>query len=333
VQTHLVEDTVKSIEGANSAVATGFQPQLAAFIFACPRCRAELEFIPDLEARCPVDGGLYRKEQNIWRFIPPERTAYYERFIREYETVRLAEGRGAQDAAWYRALPFADLSNRMSTDWNIRSRSFKALLQQVIIPLENHNRGLNILDLGAGNGWLSNRLAQRGHHLAAVDLLTNQLDGLGAAMHYENHFTLVQAEYDHLPFADAQADLLIFNASFHYSTSYIVTLREARRLLKPGGKIILLDTPVYRRSASGDQMVHERQETFRRLYGFPSNALPSENYLTDHRIRGLGAELNLSCLTITPFYGLRWWLRPWLARLRGRREPARFQVIVYSAGN
>ena len=46
---------------------------------------------------------------------------------------------------------------------------------------ERTERALRILDLGAGNGWMSYRLALQGHLPIAVDLLTNDRDGLGAA--------------------------------------------------------------------------------------------------------------------------------------------------------
>jgi hypothetical protein len=29
-----------------------------------------------------------------------------------------------------------------------------------------------------------------------------------------------------------------------------------------------------------------------------------------------------------PWYGLRWWAKPHIARLRGSREPAQFKLVV-----
>ena len=50
----------------------------------------------------------------------------------------------------------------------------------------------------------------------------------------------IEAEFDHLPFADGQFDLAVFNSSLHYSTDYHGTLGEARRCLKPSGSIVVL---------------------------------------------------------------------------------------------
>ncbi len=75
-------------------------------------------------------------------------------------------------------------------------------------------------------------------------------------------------------------------------------------------------------------MVAERRAEFLKRYGFASDHLASENYLTESRLEGIGNTLHLKWKVITPFYSWRWSLRPLLAHLRKRREPARFQVIV-----
>ena len=253
----------------------------------------------------------------------PDRSAYYDQFVKEYETVRQAEGRGSDDSAYYRALPFVDLTGKLSPDWRIRATSFRALIEHVIAP-----PALKILDLGAGNGWLSYQLAKRGHTVATVDLLTNKRDGLGAFTHYDAPFTPIQAEFDHLPLTGRQFDLVIFNSSLHYSVNYETTLCEAWRVARRNGRVVVLDSPVYADAASGKQMVRERQENFLNTYGFPSNSIPSENFLTLKRLQALGMSTRTEWRFVKPAYGWRWAIRPWIARVRGRREPARFMLIV-----
>ncbi len=267
--------------------------------------------------------------EGVWRMLLPERLGFYEQFIQDYEAVRQAEGRGSTSAAYYQALPERDLSQRMAADWRIRAASFAVFLKQVLFPFEQAARHpLHILDLGAGNGWLSNRLAGRGHRVAAVDLTTNDIDGLGCYRHYETIFVPVQAEFDRLPFLNHSIDLVLFNASLHYSTSYEKTLRESLRALDPAGRLVIVDSPFYRDETSGERMVQERQAQFTRKFGFPSNALASENYLTYQRLADLAVKLDLDCQILTPFYGIGWALRPWKARLLGRREPAKFHLVI-----
>ena len=185
-----------------------------------------------------------------------------------------------------------------------------------------------MLDLGAGVGWLSNRLAGLGHYPCAIDLNLDPRDGLGAARHYGGDWPCVQAEFDRLPLADRQADLVIYNASLHYSTAYRATLAEALRVLRPGGRIVVLDSPIYRRDASGRQMLAERQAAFARDHGTRSDALPNVGYLTWAMLRDLGCDLGLRWEIIRPWYGWRWALRPWRARLARKREPSTFALLV-----
>jgi SAM-dependent methyltransferase len=198
----------------------------------------------------------------------------------------------------------------------------------VLRPSSAQHKRLRVLDLGAGVGWLSNRLAGLGYHPCAIDLNLDPRDGLGAARHYGGDWPRVQAEFDRLPLADSQADLVIYNASLHYSTGYRATLAEALRVLRPGGRIVVLDSPIYRRDASGRQMIAERQAAFARDHGTRSDALPNVGYLTWAMLRDLGRELGLRWRIIRPWYGWRWALRPWRSRLARKREPSTFALLV-----
>jgi ubiquinone/menaquinone biosynthesis C-methylase UbiE len=297
--------------------------------FICPRCQTRLERVSAERFTCPHDGLDFWNVDGIWRFLLPESEAHYARFIKDYEAIRRSEGRGSNSAKYYRALPFKDLSGHFKADWKIRARSFDVLVKNVLTRLQNPlERSLKILDLGAGNGWLSNRLAAQGDRVIAVDLLVNDEDGLGAWKYYEQSFTPVQAEFNHLPVMDRFADVVIFNASFHYSEDYAKTLEEALRVLSKDGRIVVMDSPVYRRSASGEKMVEERQAQFQEKYGFASDNLQSENYLTYARLEELAKKFHITWRFITPFYGLRWMLRPLASLLLRRREPAKFHLIV-----
>jgi ubiquinone/menaquinone biosynthesis C-methylase UbiE/uncharacterized protein YbaR (Trm112 family) len=298
-------------------------------LFVCPRCRTTLERNAADRLTCPQDGLEFWQVDGIWRFLLPESEAHYGRFIRDYEAVRRLEGRGGNSANYYRSLPFKDLNGRHSADWAIRARSFNVLVKNVLTRLQDPlERSLKILDLGAGNGWLSNQLSAQGDRVLAVDLSVNEQDGLGAWKYYEHSFTPIQAEFNHLPVMDRFADAVIFNASFHYSENYLETLKEALRVTSAKGLIVIMDSPVYRRGDSGEKMVAEREAQFREKYGFASDNLQSENYLTYARLDQLAKELNLTWKRITPFYGLRWSLRPLMAGLLRRREPAKFHLIV-----
>lgn len=248
-------------------------------------------------------------------------------FLDQYAAIRHAEGRGSDDAAYYCALPYDDISGRNRDQWRIRARSFDYFLKRIISPLEHMlRRSLDLLDLGAGNGWLSRRLAERGHRAIPIDIFMDRRDGLGAIRKYA-HLDPAAADFDQLPFRDRSVDAAIFNASLHYSANYSRTLKEARRCLRPHGKIVILDSPVYARAEHGERMRAERQAFFERTYGFRSEALASIEYLDHLGMERLARELRIRWTLGKPWYGLKWAMRPVAARLRGRRPPSKFYVI------
>jgi SAM-dependent methyltransferase len=272
-------------------------------------------------------------QDGIWRALPPARASYFARFLREYQTVREAEGRGSNTSEYYLSLPYRDLSGHNQSQWAIRAQTYRYLEDKILPALEaRKGSALDVLDLGAGNGWMSYRLALRDHHPVAIDLMVAASDGLAAAEHYRKKlptlFPRWQADLDHLPFGDSQFDLAIFNASFHYSEDYSSTLGEAIRCLRSGGTVIIADTAWYTRDESGRQMVAERQTAFTQQYGFPSDGLASLEYLADERLAELENQYAIRWKRYSPFYGLRWAMRPLLARLKGKREPSRFRIYA-----
>ncbi len=161
-----------------------------------------------------------------------------------------------------------EVSSQRSEEWGIRAATFRTFQSTLQEWKRGRSEPLRACDLGAGNCWLSNRLALEGLQVAAVDLVKNTFDGLGCRGYYSSVFVSVEAEFDRLPFQGDQFDLAVFNASLHYSTDYRITLEEALRVLHPGGRIVVLDSPIYRDAQSGGQMVKERERHFENTLGF-----------------------------------------------------------------
>ncbi len=304
---------------SNASAFQGASPQ-------CPRCRGNINQLSCESCRLqmPVDDGIVNA-------LPPDRVAYFARFIGDYEHIRAAEGRWSQQDDFYLSLPYKDVSGKNSNQWKIRARSFDYLMKHVLNHHLQHN-GERVLDLGAGNCWMSYRLALANYRPFAVDLLINGRDGIGAAEHFRKYlpamFPRCQAELARLPFQDEQFDAAIFNASFHYAEDYVATLREAIRCVRSGGMVIISDTPWYSREASGKRMVAERNSAFSERYGTASDSIKSLEFLTDERLRTLEEQLGIRWTIYRPRYGLKWSMRPLVARLRNRREPSRFRIYA-----
>jgi SAM-dependent methyltransferase len=174
---------------------------------------------------------------------------------------------------------------------------------------------LHVLDLGAGSGWLSHRLATLGHRVVAVDVIDDEVDGLGVVRHYPADFTAVQADVDALPFSPGQFDLVVFNGSLHYAADAAATLEGAHRTLAQGGALVVMDSPMFRAE-------HDA------VRGRPDDDGDGVGHLTFGRLAGIAAKLALEPLYIPSRGPLAWRLRRGVARVRSRRAPAAFGLWV-----
>src|SRR5690606_31798045 len=129
----------------------------------------------DLRLRCPrcghaVDGPgcgachlAIEVRCGIVRALAPETRARLAGFIDEYERIRAAEGRGGDDGDYYLELPYRDATGRDPRHWRLRARSHDYVLRQLLPRIEPGSPGARVLDLGAGNCWMSYRLALAGY--------------------------------------------------------------------------------------------------------------------------------------------------------------------------
>ena len=252
-------------------------------------------------------------------------TTARQQFLLDYRRIRSAEGRGATTSDYYRALPFRDLTGKDGWQWRMRATTYRYFSKH-ILP----GQPSDILDLGAGNCWLSYRLREQHHRPVAVDIFRDEFDGLRASRHYPGPFPVIEAAFDALPVPNASFDMAVYNASIHYSSDYARTLREARRCLRPGGRVVILDSPMYAKREDGLRMRSERQAFFERQYGFRSEALSSIEFFDHAMLKQLADELQLRWSVHKPWYGWRWHARPLIAKLKGKRPPSRFWILVGS---
>lgn len=242
-------------------------------------------------------------------------------WLQQYLAVRAKEGRRGQSPAYYRALPQVPADDPHTYEWQIRAESFDRLCRT--LPA---GRRLQVLDVGAGNGWMSNRLAAMGHSVVAVDRLDDADDGLGACRHYQTQFARVQADFDALPFAPEQFDLVVFNGSLHYAPNIPATLARAREMLAPAGVLAVMDSPMFRHETDGHAMVAEKLRRFRSEYGLAEVVHPSVGFLTHESLAQVAASLGLRGGFAASRGSFRWRIGRALSRFRLGRAPAAFGV-------
>ena len=121
----------------------------------------------------------------------------------------------------------------------IPGRSWKALgetLLKLMPPLV-------IADLGAGEGTLSQLLAQRAKKVIAVDN-SSKMVAYGADLAKKHGFKNLEYRLGSLeqpPIPPGTVDLAILSQALHHAQNPAAAIRAAFTILKPGGRIVVLD--------------------------------------------------------------------------------------------
>jgi SAM-dependent methyltransferase len=124
------------------------------------------------------------------------------------------------------------------------SRTFLAIRDRILELAEPRPDDL-VVDLGAGTGLLALALAPRVQQLVAVDIserMLDRLDDVAATDGIDNVEPLV-ADLRRLPLEDESATLVVSNYAFHHldDPGKELALAEARRILRPGGRLVICD--------------------------------------------------------------------------------------------
>jgi ubiquinone/menaquinone biosynthesis C-methylase UbiE/DNA-binding transcriptional ArsR family regulator len=138
---------------------------------------------------------------------------------------------------------FDDMAGRLGREY-VPGRSWKSIaeaLLQLLPPMV-------IADLGAGEGAFSLLLAQRAQQVIAVDNSDRMVE-LGRSLAGKQGVPALEyrkGDLEAVPIADGTVDLALFSQSLHHALHPDRAIAEAWRILKPGGRIAILDLVQHR---------------------------------------------------------------------------------------
>lgn len=133
---------------------------------------------------------------------------------------------------------FDELAGRFGKDY-VPGRSWKALAEALIKSLNYRN----VADLGAGEGTLSQLLAQRAEKVIAVDLSPKMVEYAQSLAHKNGLYNLEFriGDIESPPIDNGSIDLAILSQALHHAENPQRAIDAAHRILKPGGRVIILD--------------------------------------------------------------------------------------------
>jgi SAM-dependent methyltransferase len=126
--------------------------------------------------------------------------------------------------------------------WYVQGTSITQLLNTVAFQ-----RGQSLLDVGSNTCWASNHFAVRGLRVVALDISTAELQGLYTSDYFiedgTSYFERVLASMSDMPIVSSSLDYVYCCEVLHHNDTESLrrTLEECFRVLKPGGKLLIVN--------------------------------------------------------------------------------------------
>lgn len=193
---------------------------------------------------------------------------------------------------WYRAQPgsqdavkenYFDLPVTGAAARYAESEEFAEVLH-----LLGTGSGRRVLDLGAGNGVTSYALAKSGWQVVALEPDTSAEVGAGAIQMLAAESGLpihvVRSSGENLPFEDEAFDAVHARQVLHHALDLDVMIREAARVVRPGG--LILSTREHVADDEEQLAAFRESHPLHHLYG-GENAYPLSVYLEAFEKGGL----------------------------------------------
>jgi ArsR family transcriptional regulator len=133
---------------------------------------------------------------------------------------------------------FDELAGKFGRQY-VPGRSWQGLAETFLLLMPP----LVIADLGAGEGTSSQLLARRAKRVIAVDNSEKMVEfGSGLARaHGVKNLEYRLGDLEELPIKKGEVDVAFFSQSLHHAQHPARALAEAFRIVKPGGRVIILD--------------------------------------------------------------------------------------------
>jgi ArsR family transcriptional regulator len=117
-----------------------------------------------------------------------------------------------------------------------------------------------LLDIGTGTGRILELLSPQVKHGVGIDLSSSMLAVARSNIerHGFSHVQVRKGDMYRLPIEDSSIDLAVVHMVLHYSDEPLEVIREAARVLRPRGRLILVDFAAHGEEKLRDEFNHHR---------------------------------------------------------------------------
>ena len=143
-----------------------------------------------------------------------------------------------------------------AAEWDASVASLYGVRADLATALALLEPTLIVGDLGCGTGSLSLALAQHVAHVHAVDGSAAMLEAAQSRLGGLPNVTVAPGALEALPLADASLDVAVLMLVLHHVAEPSRVLREARRVVRPGGRLLVADMCAHDREEYRQQMGH-----------------------------------------------------------------------------
>lgn len=113
-----------------------------------------------------------------------------------------------------------------------------------------------VADLGVGTGSVAASLAPFVKRVVGVDRSAEMLAAAKHRLGDSGNVELRHGDLEALPIGDAEVDLTLLTLVLHYVVDPPTALAEAHRVLRPGGRVVLVDMRRHDRGPAYEEMGH-----------------------------------------------------------------------------
>ncbi|MCX7841863.1 MAG: methyltransferase domain-containing protein [Clostridia bacterium] len=137
-----------------------------------------------------------------------------------------------------------DFFNEVAPQWEeIRKNYYDESIKNHLIDLDLLKKNMTIVDLGAGDGYLSRAVAKYVKKVVAVDISSEMLKELKNKARESGIKNIETVESDALevPLSSGSADMVCASMFLHHIKEPDSAIIEIARILKPGGSVFIAD--------------------------------------------------------------------------------------------